>query len=407
MNNNQEYKKPTIALNRFRWIYLAISLVFLYYGTQLFQYQVIDHDIYQAQADGNRTNTISIPTQRGMIFDRNGIVLARNTAQYNVTVTPAELPDSSGETREIFDQLSKIIDIPVNQGELNDETSRSFTPCATNFGIAQIVEIADSLWPYQATRIKCNLDKETAMIIEEKKMDWPGIAIEVESIREYPTGEQTAEIIGFLGPVPEILLDYYTEQGFVSGRDRVGYMGIENSMQSVLGGTNGRRFVEVTVGGEIVRDLEEPVEPVAGDDIYLTIDYRLQEAARAALTEQLRYWNDFYMRERGEVMSTTGTVVGMNPKTGELLFMVSYPSYENNRMTQFIPGYYYEQLSIDEAKPLVNKAISSELPPGSVFKMVPALGVLNEDIVTPEQTIGCTPTITLRQQFYESDIGTE
>ena len=407
MNNNQEYKKPTIAMSRFRWIYLAISLVFFYYATQLFQYQVIDYDIYNAQAEDNRTNTISIPTQRGMIFDRNGIVLARNTAQYNVTVTPAELPDSSGETREIFDQLSKLIDIPVNQGELNDETSRSFTPCATNFGIAQIVAIADSLWPYQATRIKCNLSKETAMIIEEKKMDWPGIAIEVESIREYPTGEQTAEIIGFLGPIPEILLGYYTEQGFVSGRDRVGYMGIENSMQSVLGGTNGRRFVEVSVGGEIIRDLEEPVEPVPGEDIYLTIDYRLQEAARAALTEQLRYWNDFYMRERGELMSTTGTVVGMNPKTGELLFMVSYPSYENNRMTQFIPGYYYEQLSIDEAKPLVNKAITSELPPGSVFKMVAALGVLNEDVVTPEQTIGCTPTITLRQQFYESDIGTE
>ncbi len=184
-------------------------------------------------------------------------------------------------------------------------------------------------------------------------------------------------------------------------------MGIENSMQSILAGSNGKRVVEVTVGGEIVRDIEEPVEAVPGADIHLTIDYRLQMAARAALVEQLRYWNEFYMRERGEVMSTTGTVIGMNPKTGELLFMVSYPNYENNRMTQFIPGDYYTQLSIDENKPLVNKSISSELPPGSVFKMVPALGVLNEDIVTPEQTISCTPTITLRQQFYESDIGTE
>lgn len=172
-------------------------------------------------------------------------------------------------------------------------------------------------------------------------------------------------------------------------------MGIENSMQSILAGSNGKRVVEVTVGGEIVRDIEEPVEAVPGADIHLTIDYRLQMAARAALVEQLRYWNEFYMRERGEVMSTTGTVIGMNPKTGELLFMVSYPNYENNRMTQFIPGDYYTQLSIDENKPLVNKSISSELPPGSVFKMVPALGVLNEDIVTPEQTISCTPTFTI------------
>lgn len=405
--NNQEYKKPTINMGRFRWIYLIIAVVFFYYASQLFNYQIIEGETYVAQAEDNRTTEISIPTQRGMIYDRNGIVLARNTAQYNVTVTPAELPDSDGEIREIFDQLSKLVDIPVNRGEVNDQTASAFSPCYTDLGIFQIVEIAESLWPFQATRLKCNLTKETAMIIEEKKMDWTGIDIEVESVREYPTGGQTAEIIGFLGPIPEVLLDYYTGLGFVSGRDKVGYMGIENSMQSILAGSNGKRVVEVTVGGEIVRDIEEPVEAVPGADIHLTIDYRLQMAARAALVEQLRYWNEFYMRERGEVMSTTGTVIGMNPKTGELLFMVSYPNYENNRMTQFIPGDYYTQLSIDENKPLVNKSISSELPPGSVFKMVPALGVLNEDIVTPEQTISCTPTITLRQQFYESDIGTE
>ena len=405
--NNQEYKKPTINMGRFRWIYLIIAVVFFYYASQLFNYQIIEGETYVAQAEDNRTTEISIPTQRGMIYDRNGIVLARNTAQYNVTVTPAELPDSDGEIREIFDQLSKLIDIPVNRGEVNDQTASAFSPCYTDLGIFQIVEIAESLWPFQATRLKCNLSKETAMVIEEKKMDWTGIDIEVESIREYPTGGQTAEIIGFLGPIPEVLLDYYTDLGFVSGRDKVGYMGVENSMQSILAGSNGKRVVEVTVGGEIVRDIEEPVEAVPGADIHLTIDYRLQMAARAALVEQLRYWNEFYMRERGEVMSTTGTVIGMNPKTGELLFMVSYPNYENNRMTQFIPGDYYTQLSIDENKPLVNKSISSELPPGSVFKMVPALGVLNEDIVTPEQTISCTPTITLRQQFYESDIGTE
>ena len=403
--NEKEYKKPTINLSRFRWVYLIIALVFLYYSAQLFNYQILDGETYVTRAEDNRTTIISIPTQRGMIYDRNGIVLARNTAQYNVTVTPAELPDSDSDIRKIFDQLSVLVDIPVNQGEVNDQTASAFTPCYTNLGIYQIVEIAESLWPFQATRLKCNLDKATAMIIEEKSMDWSGIAIETESVREYPTGEQTAEIIGFLGPIPEILLDYYTDLGFVSGRDKVGYMGIENSMQDVLAGTNGRRLVEVTVGGEVVRDLEEPVLPVPGQDIHLTIDYRMQVTARAILIEQMRYWNEFYMRERNKILSTTGVVIGMNAKTGELLFMVSVPSYENNRMAQFIPGDYYEQLSIDEAKPLVNKAISSELPPGSVFKLVPALGVLNEDVVTPEQIINCTPTITLRNQFYETDIG--
>jgi len=262
--NNGKYEKPTIDLKRFRWIYLIIAVVFVYYIAQLFNYQIVQGKEFQAQAEENRTKVISIPTERGMIFDRNGIVLARNVAQYNVTVTPANLPDSAGKTREIFDQLSALIGIPVSQGEVNDQTASAFSPCYTTLGIEQVVEIADSLWPFQPTRLKCNIDKQTAMVIKEKAIDWPGIEVEVEQIREYPTGNQTAEIIGFLGPIPEVLLDYYTEQGFVSGRDKVGYMGIENSMQDVLAGKNGRRVVEVTVGGEIVRDIEEPVEPVPG-----------------------------------------------------------------------------------------------------------------------------------------------
>lgn len=170
--NSTEYKKPTINLGRFRWIYLIITLVFLFYAFQLFNYQIIEGETYVERAEDNRTNMISIPTQRGMIYDRNGIVLARNTAQYNVTVTPAELPDSEGEVREIFDQLSQLIDIPVNRGEVNDQTASAFTPCYTDLGIFQIVEIAESLWPFQPTRMKCNISKETAMSIEEKR--WTG-----------------------------------------------------------------------------------------------------------------------------------------------------------------------------------------------------------------------------------------
>ncbi|MEN6522147.1 MAG: penicillin-binding transpeptidase domain-containing protein, partial [Anaerolineaceae bacterium] len=403
--NNGNYEKPTIDLKRFRWVYLTIAVVFVYYIAQLFNYQIIRGAEYRAQAEDNRTQVISIPTDRGMIFDRNGIVLARNVAQYNVTVTPANLPDSAGKTRDIFNQLSALIDIPVSQGEVNEQTAGSFSPCYTPLGIEQVVEIADSLWPFQATRLKCNIDKQTAMIIKEKGADWPGIEVEIEQIREYPTGNQTAEIIGFLGPIPEVLLDYYTEQGFVSGRDKVGYMGVENSMQDVLGGKNGRRVVEVTVGGEIVRDIEEPVDPVPGGNIYLSIDYRLQQAARAALVNQLDYWNQLYMLWQNEILSTMGVVVAMDAKSGEILSMVSYPNYDNNRMSPFIPADYYEQLSIDEHKPLLNKAISSELPPGSVYKMVSALGVLNEDVVTPYQTVEDPGMITLRQQFYETDIG--
>lgn len=239
------------------------------------------------------------------------------------------------------------------------------------------------------------------MAIKEKAMDWPGIDVEVESIRVYPTGNLTSEIIGFLGPVPESLVDYYTELGFVAGRDKVGYAGVESTMQDVLGGANGKRVVEVTVGGEVVRNLEEPVDPVPGQNIYLTIDTRLQSTARDALIMNLEYWN----RYLGYTLSTSGAVVALNAKTGEVLAMVSYPNYENNRMSKVIPGYYYNQLTLDQAKPLVNQAISAELPPGSVFKLASALGILNEGVVTPEYTVDDPGTISLVQKFYENDPG--
>ncbi len=399
--NSQQYQKPTIDLSRFKWIYFILGAVILYYIYQLFSYQILNSEPYRVQAEDNRTQEISDPTQRGIIYDRNGVILARNIPSYNVTVTPAELPDSEGEIRKIFTELSKLIDVPISNGVVDAETAANFTPCYTDLGIEQIVYIADTNWPFQATRLKCDITKEVAMTIREKAMDWPGISIEIESIREYPTGNLTSEVVGFLGPVPEALLDYYTELGFVSGRDRVGYAGIENTMQDELGGVNGKRIVEVTVGGEIVRNLEEPIEPVPGQNVYLTIDTRLQSAARDALIMNLEYWNNYV----GYTLSTSGSVIAMNVKTGEILAMVSYPNFENNRMSSFIPGYYFNQLSLDQAKPLVNQAISAELPPGSVYKLVSALGILNEGVVTPEYTVEGPGTITLIQKYYENDPG--
>ncbi len=397
--NNKIYEKPTIQLSRFKWVYILIGLVLLYYIFQLFNYQIVNGEVYRAQAEDNRTMEISDPTQRGSIYDRNGVVLAQNIPAYNITVTPAELPDSEGQTRLIFAELSELIGIPVSNGVVDETVASTFTPCSTDLGIEQIVYIADTNWPFQATRLSCGVSKEIAMAVQEKAMDWPGIGVEIESIRIYPTGNLTAEIVGFLGPVPESMVDYYTELGFVANRDKVGYAGVESTMQDVLGGRNGKRVVEVTVGGEIVRNLEEPVEPTPGQDVYLTIDTRLQSAARDALIMNLDYWN-WYL---GYTLSTSGSVIAMNVKTGEILAMVSYPNYENNRMTPYIPQYYYTQLTMDQAKPLVNQAISAELPPGSVFKLSSALGILNEGVVTPEQTVNDPGTISLVQSYLLND----
>lgn len=375
---------------RLRVVSGLMLAVFLFYAFRLFSLQILDGETYRDLAEENRTTRISDPAPRGIIYDRNGVVLAQNVPSYNVVVTPAYLPGTlpftqeepiPGEIQEVYRELSKILNMPVSNGYVDDNTV--FTPCDTDLGIKQIVYIGDTTSPYDPVRIKCNVDEKTARTIRERAADLQGVSIEVEAVRDYPTGAITAEIIGFLGPIPENQETYYREKGFVPGRDKVGYAGVENSLQDILGGTNGERYVEVDVAGQELRNLTEPVDPIPGNNIRLTIDVRLQLAAR----ESLITWMEWYNSVKGEEVMNSGAVVAIDPRTGEILALVSYPNYENNRMARVIPSYYYQQLVEDPRKPLLNSAISAELPPGSVFKMPTAIGALNERVVAPEDEL--------------------
>ena len=233
------------------------------------------------------------------------------------------------------------------------------------------------------------------MVISEKEGDWPGVTVEIEPIHQDPTGYLTAEIIGFLGPLPAENQENYEDLGFVAGRDKVGFAGAEYSLDELLLGQNGERVIEVDAAGKEIRDIEPPVASVAGNSVRLTIDTRLQSAAYTALVDEMKFWNTYLNR----ILSQNGVVIAMNPKTGEILAMVSEPTYENNRLERFIPAYYYNQLSEDPLKPLLNHGISAMHPPGSVFKMVSAIGALNEGVVTPEQEIACPGTISIMQKY--------
>jgi penicillin-binding protein 2 len=401
MNDSQTSHRELVS-QRPRVFYLLIILIFGYYTIRLFNLQIVHGTEYLAKADDNRTETISMPAQRGVIYDRNGYVLARNVPSYNITITPANLPGDEGTTQEIYRQLSALIDVPVSNGEINEESVKLFKPCETDLGITQVVYIADTNAPYDPISIKCDVDETTALTVMEKAKDWPGVSVQVNAVREYPTGWLTSEIIGFLGPIPASLEEEYTAQGYIPGRDKVGYAGVEYSLQDILGGKNGEREVEVDVAGQVLRDLESPIEPVPGNSVELTIDTRLQMAAKTALIEEITYWNKWF----NEIRSSNGVVIAINPKTGEILALVSYPTFENNRMARVIPAYYYEQLTSDPNRPLFNHAISAELPPGSVYKMATAIGVLNEGVMTPTDTIEDLGKISVLQKFSPNDPGT-
>jgi penicillin-binding protein 2 len=396
---------PTLqnTLNPWRVLSLGIFLiaVFSIYLVRLFSLQVIEESDWSAQADENRTMIINQAAPRGIIYDRNGVILARNIASYNIVIVPADLPADRGELQAIFRELSPLIDLPVNQGELTPENP--YVPCRSNHGITQIVEFGDSWAPYQPVKVKCDVDQKMAMVVQEKSVDWPGVSIEIEPLRDYPTGSVTANIIGYLGPISATNVDYYRSLGFDPNRDKIGFAGVEYTFQEELAGSNGRRIVERDVAGKVIRDLAEPISPQPGNNIRLTIDTRLQTAVESILSAEISWWNNHL----GETRMTSGSVVVMNPQTGEILAMVSYPSYENNRLTRFIPEYYYEQLTQDARLPLLNHAVGDRLPVGSVFKLATAVGALNERIITPSQIIETPPILYITERYSPNDPGNQ
>jgi penicillin-binding protein 2 len=403
-------KTPKVEEWRIRVIYILIASIFAFYVFRLFNLQILQGSLYLAQSEENRKTNISIQTERGIIYDRNGIVLARNKASYNITIIPANLPGNPtadplpGAIEQIYRELSQVINIPVRNGILNDETVRAFTPCQTDFGITEVVIIADTNAPYRPVRLACNVDEEIAMVVSERSSDWPGVEVEIEPVRDYPTGELTSEVIGFLGPIPAALDEFYRDLGFVPNRDKIGYAGVESSLDEELRGQNGLRVVEVDVAGQEIRDLEAPIAPTPGNNIELTIDTRLQAAAKTALIGEIQWWNRYF----NETRSANGVAIAINPKTGEILALVSYPTYENNRMARFIPAYYYEQLSQDPNRPLFNHAISAEHPPGSVYKLAPGVGAMNEGVLPPLVSVECPDTgrIEILEKYSPNDPGT-
>ncbi|MFZ5877967.1 MAG: penicillin-binding transpeptidase domain-containing protein [Chloroflexota bacterium] len=378
-------------------VYAVVFAILFSLIWRLIVLQVFGGADYKSQAVENYTKAISMPSQRGIIYDRNGYVLARNIAAYNLIITPAELPDDDADIQRIYRIVSEITGVAVG-GPVTDESlefAKLFSACIDGPTIADMVALGDSIAPYSPVKIKCNISEETARLVRERSIDLPGVSVEIEPIRDYPTGSLTANVVGFLGPIPAAQAEELKERRYVPNRDKIGYAGVEASLQEILSGQNGERIIQVDVAGKELRNLEPPIAAVPGNNIKLTIDTRLQTAAETSLLEEINFWNTWF----NTVRISSGVVIAMNPKTGEILAMVTYPTYENNRMARIIPSYYYQQLSQDPRRPMLNNAISAEFPPGSVFKLSTATGAFNEGVVDGNKIIYAPGQIELCDKF--------
>jgi penicillin-binding protein 2 len=393
LNTRQETRfRPT----RHLVFTLVVVLSFAILTARLYQIQFLQRDEFETRADENRFDEISIPAARGIIVDRYDQPLAINVPSANVTVTPALLPDDELEEMAILERLSSLLGVPVS-GELNTVDERGIPQRS----LLTMVREGQGIAPFQPVVVKSDVDQDIARVILAEQSSLPGVDIDWVSARDYPAGAAAAHVIGYMGPIPEHLAEDYEAQGYVLDRDRIGYDGVEFSLQDLLAGRPGLQRVERDVAGEIIRTVGEPRQPEPGYSIRLTLDVELQKAAQQRLTDMIAAVRE--ARPNDPIGFGQGVVIAMNPRTGEILAMVSWPTYDNTRFARNIDYPYYLRVSEDPLHPLFNQAVNSLYPPGSIFKVITALGALEEGVVTPDQIVTDPGEIQLENRYYPNE----
>ncbi len=392
MMNESRFVRIRFALFR-----SAVLLGFVVLVLRLWQLQVVSSAEFQRDADRNRFRLVPVDAPRGILYDRAGRMLVRNVASFSVSVVPAGLPEDAPERQAVLGRLGELLGMPVDAsqqegtlpaGELASVPVRG----AKGPSIEQILQ-ERTVSPYAPVKIANNVDRQVAFIIEEEHLKLPGAIVEAEPLRQYVNGPLTAHILGYIGRIPsEQLEDYVGDEKLgYEPDDLVGLTGVELMMEDVLRGTKGQKHIEVDAfEREVAVIASQP--PVQGDSVMLTIDVELQRVAEEALREG--------MRQAG---SSVGVVAAMDPRSGEILTMVSLPSYDNNLFSGGISYEDYTELGSDKNHPLVNHAISGQYPPGSSFKIIPASAALQEHVIDRSTTIKCEGILLLPNKYYPDD----
>ncbi|MGB1250888.1 MAG: penicillin-binding transpeptidase domain-containing protein [Candidatus Promineifilaceae bacterium] len=380
-----------------------------------------------AAAIDNQIATITQNAPRGVIFDRNGILLAENLASFDVSVTLSKLPTDDVDRRAVFERLSLLTGVPITNTVAQQALGKSADPAEVGVtsrlaslysapisgtlnsagiipqlptSIEEVVRTF-SFDPFNPHVITRNVPITLARVIEQESVFMPGVSVVAEPVRNYPTGALTSHIIGFMGPIPDLS---YVDRGYERD-DRVGLFGLESSQEEFLKGVKGERTIEVDATGREQRQIGVETPPTAGYNLHLTVDAVLQGHAEDTMQAWLQWRRDTPDRRRGELEVESASLVALNPKTGEVLAMVDAPTFDNNRFATEIPVEYYLQLDRDDYLPLFNHAIGGQYPPGSTFKILTGAAALQEGIVSPSRLLDTPGSIVIPNRFSPNDPG--
>lgn len=314
--------------------------------TRLFYLQIVSHARYVTLAEGNRLRNEPVMPPRGLIYDRNGVLLAENRPSYELDIIPEQVPDLEATLAA----LAKVVDIRPQD-------------------LKQFDDLLKTKKPFQPLPIRSNLsDTEVARFAIDRQ-DFPGVDIRATLARYYPLGPVAAHVIGYTGIISQDELARLDPNQYTS-TSQVGKIGIEGAYESLLHGSTGVRQVEADAQGRTVRVVSY-TPPVPGKNLYLSIDVRLQEAAEKALG------------------SNSGAVVAIDPRDGEVLALVSTPSFDPNLFIGGISPADFAKLNSDPLQPLFNRALRGQYPPGSTIKPFLALAALNFKVVDPFKNLMC------------------
>jgi penicillin-binding protein 2 len=353
---------------RFGVFGLIVVLVVGALTTRLFYMQGVQGGYYSDLADANQHRTLPIKSARGIIYDRAGRELAINIPSYVVYIRPADLPFTQRDA--VAEELGTLLGIDPLEI------------------IAAVDKYASQR--FELVRIASDISSDAARIIIEENRNLPGVEIGIEDRRHYEYGPLLSHVLGYVSPISADQFGQLKDEGYLAD-DRIGQTGVEARFEDILRGTYGQEQVERDASGRIVRTIQILEQPEAGNSLELTIDTEIQREA----TEALQWATDIVNLQHG-------VIIVANPQTGEILAMVSLPTYDDNMFARGITTAEYQALIDNPNHPLVNYAISEQYPPGSTYKLVTASGALMDGLITPSQQLETAAYLEIgRYRYYD------
>jgi penicillin-binding protein 2 len=360
--------EPTKRLSRFLVFGVVVVLVITTLTARLFYLQVVKGVDYTVLATENRTVLESIPAPRGLIYDRAGRPLVTNVPTFAVKIRPSDLPVA--ERPDVVTRLAALIGMDPSDinAAIDSNPGSTFDP----------------------VRIATDIDESTARLISESSSQMPGVEIVVEARREYLDGPLTSQLIGYTGPITAQQLAALGPKGYLPD-DLIGKAGVESTYETQLRGTYGQQNVERDALGRRTQVLSTVTQAAPGDSLTLTIDTTIQQEAQQALKWGLDI-----------IGATRGVFIVENPQTGEILAMVSLPTYDNNLFAQGISTKAFQKLVKNKDLPLIDHAVQAQYAPGSTYKLVTGTGALGDKRITPATLVHTKGFLTLGGvRFYD------